>query len=80
MTNGEMARVLERLEERGPDYDWEALGIVLELARRQLQRLNPDSKRSPCRFDIFTETSCRYGSHGCIEQHNPTQHREQDMP
>jgi hypothetical protein len=75
VTNGEVQRVIERLEERGPSLDWEALGLLLELARRELQRLNPDADRTPCRFDIFSSAACKYGSRSCVEDHDSVESR-----
>ncbi len=71
LTNGEIERIAERVStyHDGHTMTHEAIGLLVELARREIQRLNPESDRTPCRFDMFSSRACKYGSRGCVEEH-----------
>jgi hypothetical protein len=64
MTNAEMVKLLDRMMDDPGTHCMRRL--VKELVCREVQRLNPDAERSPCVFDLYAESRCKYGSHGCI--------------
>ncbi len=68
MTNYELQKLTVAVDRS--DYpEYRAPDLALELARRELQRMNPRGVEDPCVFKKRVRTSCFYGSYGCEQPH-----------